>query len=63
MVVGRTDHLPGGAAPNWVSPKQGSGPMARHAVTASVRIGPCGGKRRLKRCLTSALANNNTILL
>ena len=31
--VGRTDHLPGGAAPNWVSPKQGSGPMARHAVT------------------------------
>jgi len=33
MVVGRTDHLPGGAAPNWVSPKQGSGPMARHAVT------------------------------
>jgi len=35
MVVGRTDHLPGGAAPNWVSPKQGSGPMARHAVTAS----------------------------
>ena len=34
MVVGRTDHLPGGAAPNWVSPKQGSGPMARHAVTS-----------------------------
>ena len=33
MVVGRTDHLPGGAAPNWVSPKQGSGLMARHAVT------------------------------
>jgi len=32
MVVGRTDYLPGGAAPNWVSPKQGSGPMARHAV-------------------------------
>jgi len=36
MVVGRTDHLPGGAAPNWVSPKQGSGPMARHAVTRSL---------------------------
>ena len=35
MVVGRTDHLPGGAAPNWVSPKQGSGLMARHAVTRS----------------------------
>jgi len=34
MVVGRTDHLPGGAAPNWVSPKQGLGPMARHAVTS-----------------------------
>ena len=33
MIVGRTDHLPGGAAPNWASPKQGSGPMARHAVT------------------------------
>jgi len=33
MVVGRTDHLPGGAALNWVSPKQGLGPMARHAVT------------------------------
>jgi len=32
MVVGRTDHLSSGAAPNWVSPKQGSGPMARHAV-------------------------------
>ena len=36
MVVGRTDHLPGGAAPNWVSPKQGSGPMARHAVTGLI---------------------------
>ena len=34
MVIGRTDHLPGGAAPNWVSPKQGLGPMARHAVIA-----------------------------
>ena len=33
MVVGRTDHLPGGAAPNWVSPKQDSGLMARYAVT------------------------------
>ena len=33
MVVGRTDHLPGRAAPNWVSPKQGSGLMARYAVT------------------------------
>ena len=39
MVVGRTDHLPGGAALNWVSPKQGSGPMARHAVTAVLGIG------------------------
>jgi len=39
MVVGRTDHLPGGAAPNWVSPKQGSGPMARHAVTRPIDIG------------------------
>jgi len=39
MVVGRTDHLPGGAAPNWVSPKQGSGPMARHAVTALRKFG------------------------
>ena len=37
MVVGRIDYLPGGAAPNWVSPKQGSGLMARHAVTAYVR--------------------------
>jgi len=37
MVVGRTDHLPSGAAPNWVSPKQGSGPMARHAVTAIIK--------------------------
>ena len=34
MAVGRTDHLPGRAAPNWVSPKQGSGPMARYAVTS-----------------------------
>ena len=41
MVVGRTDHLPGGAAPNWVSPKQGSGLMARHAVTLSLpQFGP-----------------------
>jgi len=32
MVVRRIDHLPGGAAPNWVSPKQGLGLMARYAV-------------------------------
>ena len=38
MVVGRTDHLPGGAPPNWVSPKQGSGLMARHAVTLALLI-------------------------
>jgi hypothetical protein len=38
MVMGRTDHLHGGLAPNWVSPKQGSGPMARHAVTPTTNI-------------------------
>ena len=36
MVVGRTDHLHDGAVPNWASPKQGSGLMARHAVTVDL---------------------------
>jgi len=51
MVVGRIDHLPGGATPNWVSPKQGSGPMARHAVIPIV----CCSSRVFARCYCARL--------
>ena len=36
MVVEHTNHLHDGAMPNWASPKQGSGLMARYAVTLRV---------------------------
>ena len=58
MVVGCTDHLPGGAAPNWVSPKQGSGPMARHAVISPPPLNKTlllqGRKERKKKIWFSA---------
>ena len=38
MVVGAQTICTVGPAPNWVSPKQGSGPTARHAVTLIVRV-------------------------
>jgi len=67
MVVGRTDHLPGGAALNWVSPKQGSGLMARHAVTSpppktkpsSFRV----GKREKKFSSLRLLASPSFLLV
>ena len=60
MVVGRTDHLSGGAAPNWVSPKQGLGLMARYAVILpppKQKPPPLGSERENFFCSLRLLAS------